>query len=192
MTKWIKPDPAKSKQRPIYRVSRLKSPLRSRPSKHLLYCGYSFKKAQRAYHSSSLFDTSDYPMAETVFEQLSPAGPDAASVSLIQSKITEAIELEDPGAKVIVVFDVCETNQNSGLIDNLHLKPVQGRITFPNAGKLGSDPHVTLTTPTWLEIAVLANRQLARTRNTVHVRLRGINFHETSAGKKIGKFIFDS
>lgn len=111
----------------------------------------------------------------------------------IEEKVEQAI-LADGQKKVYVIYSAYESDEDDDPIDNLDEVAVKGKCvffapqeTFYGGEKSRSYVSPIMENPTWLQLCVLANAMIRRTRDGHHVFLEGVE--RTNSGDAIEKII---
>jgi hypothetical protein len=93
----------------------------------------------------------------------------------MDSAVNEAIRAKDPDAKCYVIYSAYESDADGNPINNLEDITIAGHIKLVKLGSIyNPDVSVTLTNPTWLDIAVIANDMIIAKEDFHHVYLESI------------------
>lgn len=100
--------------------------------------------------------------------------------NVIQQKIIGAVRASG-SKKAIVVYKAYSEDSEKVPIDNLHEVAVKGKCRFANSrsvylGKTTEQNYLSkvVIDPTWLQVAIMANEMLEKTKQTNRVCLEGI------------------
>lgn len=112
----------------------------------------------------------------------------------IDKKVNEGV-----GKESVVQYSAYETTEDGIPIDNLSDVPIEGKIQLRASaddywGGENSEGYISpiVDSPTWLEIAVLADEMIRKTRDRHHSFLEGIHVLKEEDGVKICRFSMGS
>ena len=94
----------------------------------------------------------------------------------IQERVSKAVAERMPGSRDIVYYSAYETGTHSEPLDNLDEVVAEGEFTVTYDGGWGDcsyESEETVTNPTWLDLAVLANEAILTSGDEHHVFLEG-------------------
>ena len=111
-----------------------------------------------------------------------------AASDAMAARIEAALE----GDNAVVVYSACES-ENGIPQDNLDEVPVQGTVKFIYEDSWGEGKYRSpvMESPTWLQIAVLANQAIKLSGDMHHVFLEGVDFERTDkaeGGQKVAVY----
>ena len=93
----------------------------------------------------------------------------------MDSAVNEAIRAKNPDAECHVVYSAYESDADGNPINNLEDIAIAGHVKLVKLGSIyNPDVSVTLTDPTWLDIAVIANDMIIAKEDFHHVYLESI------------------
>lgn len=100
-----------------------------------------------------------------------------AAMEPIQTKVCEAVKAN--GQDCYVYYSAYKSNKDDCPIDNLDEIAVSGKVKFVEQGDdfYGNGKGYTskiLVNPTWLDICVVANEMILKTKDMHHIYLEGV------------------
>lgn len=102
----------------------------------------------------------------------------------IQDRVNQAIKKD--GQKVILRYAAYEWDDDDMPIDNLSLVPIKGKVKFVDEGEFfdNYEPFESevCDSPTYLEIAVIANKMIQVTKDFHHVFLERMDVYDDGSG----------
>lgn len=113
------------------------------------------------------------------------------SYQQIMDEIDSTVEnaIKSTGKKVFVVYSAYDEDEYGNPINNLKETAIKGIVKFVDGEDFASLP---LSSPTWLDIAIVANEMINQTKDYQNRHLKDVDVFDNQDGVMVAKLIMGS